>query len=82
MLQYNISEILPENFKLFGAKLTEIWAFYVPAHSIPAASKCAASDGRETKDGRILRRQSQNDALDIASAAGTLFYGPGIDDSM
>ena len=24
-----------------------------------------------TKEGRILRRQSQNDALDIASAAGT-----------
>ena len=38
--------------------------------------------GAATKEGRILRRQSQKDALDIASAAGTLLYGPGIDDSM
>ena len=35
-----------------------------------------------TKKGRILRRQLQKDALDIASAAETLHYGPGIDDSM
>ena len=35
-----------------------------------------------TKEGRILRRQSQKDALDIASAAGTLLYKPGIDDSI
>ena len=35
-----------------------------------------------TKEGRILRRKSQKDALNIASAAGTLLYGPRIDDSM
>ena len=35
-----------------------------------------------TKEGKILRRQSQKDALDIASAAGNLLYRPGIDDSM
>lgn len=36
----------------------------------------------ESKEARIHRRQEQQDFLDIASAAGTLLYGPGIDDSM
>ena len=62
-----ISEILSENFKLFGAKLTEI---------LRTATASA------TKEGRILHRQSQKDALDIASAAGTLFYGSEIGDFM
>jgi len=35
-----------------------------------------------TKEERIRRRQAQRDALDIAISAGTLEYGPGIDDSM
>ena len=53
-------------------------AFYVMNRVRIADQKTAAA----TNEGRILRRQSQKDALDIASAAGTLLYGPVIDDSI
>lgn len=35
-----------------------------------------------TREARIRHRQEQKDALDIATSAGTLLYGAGIDDSM
>ncbi|XP_044575161.1 uncharacterized protein LOC123258969 [Cotesia glomerata] len=44
-----------------------------------AAEKKSAS---ETREARIRHRQEQKDALDIATAAGSLLYGPGIDDSL
>jgi len=36
----------------------------------------------ETRKARVRHRQEQKDALDIATAAGDLLYGAGIDDSM
>ncbi|XP_044578703.1 uncharacterized protein LOC123261223 isoform X1 [Cotesia glomerata] len=44
-----------------------------------AAEKKSAS---ETHEARICHRQELKDALDIATAAGSLIYGPGIDDSL
>ncbi|CAH2086841.1 unnamed protein product [Euphydryas editha] len=44
-----------------------------------AAEKKSAS---ETREARIRHRQEQKDALDIATAAGSLLYSPGIDDSL
>lgn len=44
-----------------------------------AAEKKSAS---ETREARVRHRQEQKEALDIAAAAGTSLYGPGIDDSM
>ncbi|CAH4001251.1 unnamed protein product [Pieris brassicae] len=44
-----------------------------------AAEKKSAS---ETREARIRHRQEQKDALDIATAAGSLLNGPGIDDSL
>lgn len=35
----------------------------------------------QTRENRVLRRQQQQDALDIQSDSSSL-YGPGIDDSM
>lgn len=49
------------------------------ANRICAAEKKSAC---ETREARIRHRQEQKDALDIAAAAGSLLYGPGIDDSM
>lgn len=45
---------------------------------------CAAEKkfAGETREARIRHRQEQKDALDITAAAGSLLYGPGIDDSM
>lgn len=45
---------------------------------------CAAEkkSATETRQARIRHRQEQKDALDIAAAAGSLLYGPGIDDSI
>ncbi|KYN27482.1 hypothetical protein ALC57_03137, partial [Trachymyrmex cornetzi] len=43
-----------------------------------AEQQAAAS----SKEERIRRRQDKKDALELAIAAGTLLYGPGIDDSM
>ena len=50
--------------------------------SPPIRSHSDQKTAAATKERRIFRQQSQKDALDIASAAGTLLYGPGIDDSM
>lgn len=36
----------------------------------------------ETREARIRHRPEQRDALEIAAAAGSSLYGPGIDDSM
>lgn len=36
---------------------------------------------KQTKEGRIRRRQEQKDALDIMDD-GNILYGPGIDDSV
>lgn len=36
----------------------------------------------ETREARVRRRQEQKDVLDLATAAGTLLYSAGIDDSM
>ena len=35
-----------------------------------------------TRDARIIRRQHQKDALEIAGEAKELLYGPGIEDLM
>ena len=48
---------------------------------IPVAQTNQAA-AAQTKEARILRRQKQKDALDIAAAAGTSLYGAGIDDSV
>ena len=46
---------------------------------VTAAEKKSTS---ETREARIRHWLEQNDALDIAAAAGSLLYGSGIDDSM
>ena len=72
--QKKISEIffvIVQHFRNIVWKFKVIWSKTADQKNVSA-----------TKEGRILRRQSQNDALNIASAAGTLLYGPGIDDSM
>lgn len=49
------------------------------AHRILIAEKRAEAG---TQEARIRRRQKQKDVLYIATAAGSLLYGAGIDDSM
>jgi len=49
------------------------------AHRILIVEKRAEAG---TRDARIHRRQKQKDVLDIATAAGSLLYGAGTDDSM
>lgn len=54
------------------------WARATDSLRISRADKQAA---RETKEGRVLRRQEQKDALDNVDDSDVL-YGPGIDDDM
>jgi len=54
------------------------WARRVDNNRINRANQQAAN---ESKEGRILRRQKQQDALDILAGSSSL-YGTGIDDSM
>ncbi|CAD6221987.1 GSCOCG00011691001-RA-CDS, partial [Cotesia congregata] len=42
--------------------------------------KAEKKSASETREARIRHRQEQKDALDIATAAESLLYGPGIDD--
>ncbi|XP_044584565.1 uncharacterized protein LOC123265047 [Cotesia glomerata] len=55
------------------------YARILDENRVCAAEKKSAS---ETREARIRHRQEQKDALDIATAAGSLLYGPGIDDSL
>lgn len=48
---------------------------------LPTNGKSEQEAERQTKEGRILRRQEQKDALDIIDDSNIL-YGPGIDDSV
>ncbi|XP_063986122.1 uncharacterized protein LOC135167084 isoform X2 [Diachasmimorpha longicaudata] len=55
------------------------YARKIDENRVIAAEKKSTS---ETREARVRHRQEQKDALDIAAAAGSLLYGPGIDDSM
>ncbi|XP_018405529.1 PREDICTED: uncharacterized protein LOC108781910 [Cyphomyrmex costatus] len=48
-------------------------------HRILAAEKKAEA---QTREARMKLRQDQKDALDLAAAAESSLYGPGIDDSI
>ncbi|CAB0034936.1 unnamed protein product [Trichogramma brassicae] len=54
------------------------WADTENSHRINRADH---KSRKESKEGRILRRQQQKDALDIIEDSLPL-YGPGIDDSI
>ena len=82
---HNISRILYQNFKSIGAQLPKLWVFERPllqaGFLFLLDSRAEEQTVHDSKEGRVLRRQIQKDALDHLDESFS-FYGPGIDDSV
>ena len=70
--------IMMEEMQIKSAPSAHAWARSVDNLRVSQADEQAE---KETKEGRVRRRQEQNDALDILNESVSL-YGPGIDDSV
>ena len=69
--------IMIEEMQIKSRPSAHVWARSVDNLRISRADEQAE---KETKEGRVRRRQEQKDALDILNESASL-YGPGIDDS-